>query len=60
MKKNYSVFTDTDGGRVKNSPKPVLTKHALPVVWFHEEPSLCCVTEREAEKTRPEPEVLKF
>jgi hypothetical protein len=45
----------TDGGRVKNAPKPLVTKHAFPVVWFHEEPSLCCVLYREIsrKKTRP-------
>jgi hypothetical protein len=35
-------------GGFKNAPKPVVAKHALPVVWFHEEPivSAAYCTER--------------
>jgi hypothetical protein len=45
-------------GGLKNAPKPLVTKHALPVVWFHEEEpvvsAVYSIVQRDiAEKTRP-------
>ncbi len=51
-------------GGLKNAPKPVVAKHALPFVWFHEDPivsaAYCTVQRDIEEKTRPEPEFQNF